>query len=74
MGLLWPRIKAAGVIPIVHASGGPLHDIIVPVDGQQTGMCHSLFSSCPLLMHHDVRGRASGDTGACAAMGHIDVF
>ncbi|TFY51958.1 hypothetical protein EVG20_g10766 [Dentipellis fragilis] len=28
---------AAGLIPISHASGGPLHDIIVPYDGQPTG-------------------------------------
>lgn len=25
------------MIPIVHASGGPLYDIVVPVDGQRTG-------------------------------------
>jgi alpha-1,2-mannosyltransferase len=31
------RFKAAGVIPIVHASGGPLQDIVVPVGGQRTG-------------------------------------
>jgi alpha-1,2-mannosyltransferase len=31
------EFMAAGVIPIVHASGGPLHDIVVPVDGQQSG-------------------------------------
>jgi len=31
------EFMAAGVIPIVHASGGPLHDIVVPVDGQRTG-------------------------------------
>ncbi|KAH9169525.1 mannosyltransferase [Lactarius sanguifluus] len=28
---------AAGVIPVVHASGGPLRDIVVPVDGLRTG-------------------------------------
>ncbi|KAG6865199.1 hypothetical protein C0991_004570 [Blastosporella zonata] len=28
---------AAGVIPVVHASGGPLKDIVVPVDGEPTG-------------------------------------
>eukprot|EP00899_Mesostigma_viride_P004620 jgi/Mesvir1/14159/Mv09628-RA.1 len=28
---------AAGVIPIAHASGGPLEDIVVPEDGQVTG-------------------------------------
>lgn len=44
MGLLWSAIQAAGVIPIVHSSGGPLHDIVVPVDGQQTGMCQTALS------------------------------
>ncbi|KAG7088859.1 hypothetical protein E1B28_012813 [Marasmius oreades] len=28
---------AAGVIPVVHASGGPLKDIVVPYDGKPTG-------------------------------------
>ncbi|KAG6910663.1 hypothetical protein DXG01_008707 [Tephrocybe rancida] len=28
---------AAGVIPVVHASGGPLKDIVVPVGGELTG-------------------------------------
>ncbi|KAI0299360.1 mannosyltransferase [Multifurca ochricompacta] len=31
------EFMVAGVIPVVHASGGPLHDIVVPVDGQRTG-------------------------------------
>jgi alpha-1,2-mannosyltransferase len=29
--------KAAGIIPIAHASGGPLRDIIVPFNGKPTG-------------------------------------
>lgn len=29
--------KAAGVIPLAHSSGGPLADIIVPLEGQRTG-------------------------------------
>ncbi|KAG5654304.1 hypothetical protein H0H81_004723 [Sphagnurus paluster] len=28
---------AAGVIPVVHASGGPLKDIVVPYNGEPTG-------------------------------------
>ncbi|KAF9489586.1 mannosyltransferase [Pleurotus eryngii] len=28
---------AAGAIPVAHASGGPLRDIVVPLDGQRTG-------------------------------------
>ncbi|KAK7019909.1 hypothetical protein R3P38DRAFT_1228980 [Favolaschia claudopus] len=31
------EFMAAGVIPIVHASGGPLEDIVVEFQGQQTG-------------------------------------
>lgn len=30
--------QAAGVIPVAHASGGPLKDIIVPFNGKSTGM------------------------------------
>jgi len=30
-------VKAAGAIPVTHASGGPLKDIVVPVDGKRTG-------------------------------------
>lgn len=29
--------QAAGLIPIVHASAGPLMDIVVPYNGQRTG-------------------------------------
>ncbi|EMD39617.1 glycosyltransferase family 4 protein [Gelatoporia subvermispora B] len=31
------EFMAAGVIPVAHASGGPLHDIIVPFNGEPTG-------------------------------------
>ncbi|KAF7302656.1 hypothetical protein HMN09_00900200 [Mycena chlorophos] len=31
------EFMAAGVIPIVHASGGPLEDIVVPFEGKNTG-------------------------------------
>lgn len=31
-------IQAAGLIPVAHKSGGPLQDIIVPFNGQPTGM------------------------------------
>ena len=30
-------VKAAGAIPVVHASAGPLQDTVVPVDGKRTG-------------------------------------
>ncbi|KAF9464212.1 glycosyltransferase family 4 protein [Collybia nuda] len=35
------EFMAAGVIPVTHASGGPLKDIVVPVDGKPTGF-HAL--------------------------------
>lgn len=35
--------KAAGVIPVAHASGGPLQDIIVPYDGERTGYNGSCY-------------------------------
>ncbi|TCD65775.1 asparagine-linked glycosylation protein [Steccherinum ochraceum] len=31
------EFMAAGVIPVTHASGGPLKDIVVPFNGQPTG-------------------------------------
>jgi len=31
------EFMAAGVIPIAHASGGPLEDIVVPFQGEATG-------------------------------------
>ena len=31
------EFMAAGVIPVVHASGGPLLDIVVPYEGGRTG-------------------------------------
>ncbi|KAF9568744.1 mannosyltransferase [Agrocybe pediades] len=31
------EFMAAGVIPVAHASGGPLKDIIVPFNGERTG-------------------------------------
>ncbi|KAF7776779.1 CAZyme family GT4 [Agaricus bisporus var. burnettii] len=31
------EFMAAGVIPVTHASGGPLKDIVVPVNGKPTG-------------------------------------
>ncbi|CAE6479872.1 unnamed protein product [Rhizoctonia solani] len=32
------EFMAAGLIPVVHASGGPLNDIVVPYQNQPTGM------------------------------------
>lgn len=32
-----PKIQAAGLIPVVHASAGPLLDIVVPFHNQRTG-------------------------------------
>ena len=35
---LYLGAKAAGVIPLAHRSGGPLSDIVVPFEGQHTGL------------------------------------
>ena len=35
-------VKAAGIIPVAHASGGPLCDIIVPFNGKPTGTSYSM--------------------------------
>lgn len=35
--LTCPDIQAAGLIPVVHASAGPLLDIVVPFHNQHTG-------------------------------------
>ena len=31
------RGQAAGLIPLTHASGGPLHDIVIPYQSEPTG-------------------------------------
>jgi alpha-1,2-mannosyltransferase len=41
--------KAAGVIPVAHASGGPLQDIIVPYDGEPTGNNGSCYFMAMLI-------------------------
>ncbi|KAG1726222.1 glycosyltransferase family 4 protein [Suillus lakei] len=39
------EFMAAGVIPVTRASSGPLHDIVVPLDGEATGFhAHDLQS------------------------------
>ena len=35
--------QAAGLISVVHNSGGPKRDIVIPIDGEPTGMPTSLF-------------------------------
>lgn len=37
LGKRQTNVKAAGLIPVVHASAGPLLDIVVPYNGQRTG-------------------------------------
>jgi alpha-1,2-mannosyltransferase len=37
--LAYPNFQAAGVIPVTHASGGPLKDIVVPLNNEITGAC-----------------------------------
>jgi alpha-1,2-mannosyltransferase len=36
-GISVVELMAAGVVPVAHASAGPLLDIVVPVDGEKTG-------------------------------------
>ena len=35
------ELMAAGLIPLTHASGGPLLDIVVPYEGEPTGASSS---------------------------------
>lgn len=37
-GISVVEFMAAGAIPVVHASAGPLNDIVVPFNGQPTGI------------------------------------
>jgi hypothetical protein len=44
--------QAAGVIPVAHASGGPLKDIIVPFNGENTGVySRSSAQRTPITIH-----------------------
>ncbi|KAG6829127.1 hypothetical protein H0H92_005601 [Tricholoma furcatifolium] len=52
---------AAGVIPVVHASGGPLKDIVVPVDGQPTGYHADSTESFAEALHTALSLDASQD-------------
>ena len=45
--------QAAGVIPVTHASGGPLNDIVVPFEGHPTGAFIPQYSS-PYLSRDDI--------------------
>ncbi|KJA23300.1 glycosyltransferase family 4 protein [Hypholoma sublateritium FD-334 SS-4] len=42
---------AAGVIPVAHASGGPLKDIIVPFNGERTGFHASTLDEFAEAIH-----------------------
>ncbi len=37
-GISVVEFMAAGAIPVTHASGGPLNDIVVPFNGLPTGI------------------------------------
>ncbi|WVN89502.1 uncharacterized protein L203_104727 [Cryptococcus depauperatus CBS 7841] len=45
------EFMAAGLIPIVHASAGPLLDIVVPYKGQKTGFHATTSSSFAAALH-----------------------
>lgn len=44
-GISVVEFMAAGLIPLVHASGGPLLDIVITHNGQPTGQLSTLISS-----------------------------
>lgn len=44
---------AAGVIPVVHASAGPLKDIVVPYKNQPTGASSLLSVFLPLVSERE---------------------
>jgi alpha-1,2-mannosyltransferase len=44
-GISVVEFMAAGLIPLVHASGGPLLDIVVSQDGQPTGNISAVHST-----------------------------
>jgi len=46
------EFMAAGVIPVAHASGGPLMDIIVPYKGEPTGFHAQDLDSFAEALHH----------------------
>lgn len=50
---------AAGVVPVTHASGGPLNDIVVPFNGKPTGA--SFFSLSTLSQNLIFRRRLPRD-------------
>lgn len=50
-GISVVELLAAGVIPVAHASAGPLLDIVVPVDGQHTGFLASTAQEFADGMH-----------------------
>ncbi len=59
-------LQAAGVIPIAHASGGPLRDIIVPFNGLPTGWGFApWFDSQHLLLYFRVPRKDAGRFRGC---------
>ncbi|KAF7323809.1 hypothetical protein MKEN_00602100 [Mycena kentingensis (nom. inval.)] len=55
------EFMAAGVIPIVHASGGPLEDIVVPFQGQPTGYHADSPETFAEAIHHALSLSAEDD-------------
>lgn len=52
------ELMAAGIVPVAHSSGGPLADIVVPVEGEPSGL---------LAADADEYAHAMHDVLACAA-------
>ncbi|KAL4263266.1 GDP-Man:Man(3)GlcNAc(2)-PP-Dol alpha-1,2-mannosyltransferase [Pleurotus pulmonarius] len=57
---------AAGAIPVAHASGGPLKDIVVPADGQRTGF-HATTAEEYASAYHAVFSLSEGEEIALRA-------
>ncbi|EPQ54836.1 UDP-Glycosyltransferase/glycogen phosphorylase [Gloeophyllum trabeum ATCC 11539] len=66
------EFMAAGVIPVTHASGGPLNDIVVPFNGEPTGyhattpesFAEALYSAFTLAPEQELAMRERARTWA----------
>lgn len=56
--------QAAGLVPLVHASGGPRHDIVVPLRNLRTGF----YGSTPTAFAHALQEILEMDEEDCAEL------
>lgn len=62
------ELMASGVVPVAHASGGPLADIVVPVDGRPSGRLASGADEYAEAMHDLLELAARPDRAAYAEL------